>query len=195
MIFMPENVNEPKSSGKGLDKELNDFFVDNTTDKGAQQKTVVSAKKVVKMPARQTRKKGIIRAPILTKGKRKEAVARASMTSGTGRIFVNGIRAEMLKPRELSELILEPVKLSKTARGIISGADVKIEVYGGGVSGQAQACRNALAKVIVAASNNEELKKVYMSYDRNILVDDHRRIEPKKFLGTKARARFQTSYR
>lgn len=131
----------------------------------------------------------------MQKGKRKEAIARARLVSGAGEVVVNGINATILKPREISELILEPIRISKTARNLMSGSKIIVDVHGGGISGQAQAARNAVAKVIVASSGDESLRKMYMDYDRSMLVDDVRRVEPKKFLGTKARARFQTSYR
>jgi small subunit ribosomal protein S9 len=70
-----------------------------------------------------------------------------------------------------------------------------IYVNGGGSSGQAQAARSALAKVIAKASGTDAVKKLYMEYDRTMLVDDVRQVEPKKFKGPKARARFQKSYR
>ena len=77
----------------------------------------------------------------------------------------------------------------------MGSSKISVQVNGGGISGRAQAARSAIAKTLVGASESETLKRQYMSYDRNLLVDDHRRVEPKKFLGPKARARKQTSYR
>ena len=73
--------------------------------------------------------------------------------------------------------------------------DIKVNVQGGGASAQAQAVRSAIAKSIIEFSGMESLKKDYMHYDRFMVVDDSRRVEPKKFKGPKARARFQKSYR
>ncbi len=73
--------------------------------------------------------------------------------------------------------------------------DIKVNVYGGGSSAQAQAVRSAIAKSIVAFSGSDAIKKEYLNYDRFMVVDDARRVEPKKFKGPKARARFQKSYR
>ena len=61
--------------------------------------------------------------------------------------------------------------------------------------GQAQAARSAIAKGIVKFTGDEGLKNLYLMEDRYLLVDDARRVEPKKFKGPKARARFQKSYR
>ena len=66
---------------------------------------------------------------------------------------------------------------------------------GGGTSGQAQAARSALAKVIAKADQGDAVRKAYIDYDRTLMVDDVRQVEPKKYKGPKARARFQKSYR
>lgn len=132
---------------------------------------------------------------IITKSKRKEAVARARLTKGNGKIKINGVDVNLIKPKELRELILEPVNFSNITKEIAESSDIIVNVKGGGASGQAQAARNAIAKAIAAASSSEIVRKAYMRYDRALLIDDARRVEPKKFLGPKARARFQTSYR
>lgn len=173
---------------KELDKELS-ALMDTMPQKQASQK------KAPKRTARQRKSAKQESRPMLSKAKRKEAVARASMIKGNGRIRINGIDVNLIKPLEIRELILEPVRLSKTAKEIAENSDIDIEIDGGGISGRAQAARNALAKVIANSPGGEGLRKEYMGYDRNMLIDDHRRVEPKKFKGPKARARFQTSYR
>lgn len=132
---------------------------------------------------------------IFVKSKRKNAVARARLTKGNGTIKINGKDVNLIKPVELRELILEPVNFSNITKEIAGSSDIIINVKGGGVSGQAQAARNAIAKAIAEAANSEIVRKAYMRYDRSLLVDDVRQVEPKKFLGPKARAKFQTSYR
>jgi small subunit ribosomal protein S9 len=92
-------------------------------------------------------------------------------------------------------MILEPVNISSITKEIASKSDISINVNGGGSSGQAQAARSALAKVITKAASSDVVRKMYMDYDRNLLVDDVRQVEPKKYKGPKARARFQKSYR
>ena len=129
------------------------------------------------------------------KSKRKAAVARASASTGKGIIRVNGFDIGTIQPLEYREMMMEPVNFSATSRGIASKMDIKVDVYGGGSSSQAQAVRGAIAKSIIAFSGSESLKKDYMHYDRFMVVDDSRRVEPKKFKGPKARARFQKSYR
>ncbi|MGI0141254.1 MAG: 30S ribosomal protein S9 [Candidatus Micrarchaeales archaeon] len=132
---------------------------------------------------------------VLVKARRKMAIARARLTKGAGRVTINNIGIGLFKPKEVRELILEPINFSPLTREIANNSDIKINVYGGGLSGQAQACRTAIAKAMVAASPSDAIKSAYMKYDRTLLVDDVRQVEPKKFLGTKARARFQKSYR
>jgi small subunit ribosomal protein S9 len=129
------------------------------------------------------------------KSKRKQAIARASSSTGRGIITVNGHQIGTIEPAELRELMMEPVNFSDTTRGIASKMDIKVNVYGGGSSGQAQAVRTAIAKSIIEFSGADSIKRDYMHYDRFMVVDDSRRVEPKKFKGPKARARFQKSYR
>jgi small subunit ribosomal protein S9 len=144
-----------------------------------------------------TKKKGAIRKGkgAFVKSKRKAAVARASSSTGKGIIRVNGFEISTIMPLEYREMMMEPVNFSDTTRGIAAKMDIKVSVYGGGSSAQAQAVRSAIAKSIVEFSGADTLKKEYMHYDRFMIVDDSRRVEPKKFKGPKARARFQKSYR
>ena len=73
--------------------------------------------------------------------------------------------------------------------------DVSIDVKGGGEKGQVDAARVALARGIVEFSKSKELSKAYLAYDRNLLIADIRRKEPRKPGDSKARAKRQTSYR
>ncbi|MDE1768254.1 MAG: 30S ribosomal protein S9 [Candidatus Micrarchaeota archaeon] len=176
------------ANGKGienLDKELETLYQPKAAQKAALKKAAPKAKK----------KAAATKKPILSKGKRKKSVARAALLPGSGRITLNGVDMALVKPKEVRELILESIRISKAAKDIASASDIKINVYGGGFSGQAQAARTALAKAIVEASGSDSLRLMYMSYDRSLLKDDYRRVEPKKFLGPKARGRFQKSYR
>ncbi len=178
-------ANESKGI-ENLDKELETLYQPKQGQKAAAKKTATRAKKTPSAAKK---------APVLSKGKRKRAVARASLIPGHGTIRFNGVAIDLVKPKEIREFILEPVRISKAARDIVHNSDIKISVYGGGTSGQAQAARTALAKVITEASGLDSLRSLYMEYDRTLLIDDYRRVEPKKFLGPKARAKFQTSYR
>jgi small subunit ribosomal protein S9 len=183
-------ANDAKTAGTGnLDKELE--AISQVQPKAVQQRRATA--RAAGPRARAPSKAGVKKKVVIAKGKRKRAVARATLTQGNGRIIINGVDIRNVKPDVLRELILEPVMIMNQAKAIADASDIYVNIYGGGVSGQAQAARSAIAKVLSA--NDDSLKRAYMSYDRTLIVDDSRRIEPKKFLGRKARARFQKSYR
>ena len=74
--------------------------------------------------------------------------------------------------------------------------DISVKANGGGSSGQAQASRTAVARALLEAhGGNDAIRQQMLSFDRSLLVEDPRRVEPKKFKGPKARARFTKSYR
>jgi small subunit ribosomal protein S9 len=132
---------------------------------------------------------------VFVKSKRKNAVARASSKGGSGRIRVNSFDINTYEPIELRRVMLEPIRVSGTTQDIAKRINIDISVHGGGQSSQAQAVRGAIAKSIEKNSGSDSVKMEYMKYDRFMLIDDSRRVEPKKFKGPKARARFQKSYR
>ncbi|MEM3839496.1 MAG: 30S ribosomal protein S9 [Candidatus Micrarchaeaceae archaeon] len=182
------NGSKESKGTSSLDRELE--AISQAQPKAVQQKRAAPKAQGGKAKgARPSAKRKIA----FAKGKRKEAVARARLTQGLGRILINGVDVRNIRPETLRDLILEPVKISNQAKAIAEASDIYVNIRGGGVSGQAQAARSAIAKVLSAS--DESLKKLYMAYDRTLLVDDSRRVEPKKFLGRKARARFQKSYR
>ncbi len=148
-----------------------------------------------KKPAKQRRRVPPKQKVIITKGKRKRAIARVRLMKGNGRMTINNIDINTFKPREIRELIMESVNFSPLTKEIFESSDIKVNVSGGGASGQAQAARVAIAKAIAEASSTDVVEKAFMKYDRMLLVDDVRRVEPKKYKGPKARARFQKSYR
>ncbi|HVL49467.1 MAG TPA: 30S ribosomal protein S9 [Candidatus Thermoplasmatota archaeon] len=129
---------------------------------------------------------------INTSGKRKTAVARAVVTKGEGRVRVNDTPIEIYSP-ELARLkIQEAIYIAGDKAGKV---DVNVNVRGGGIMGQAEAARTAIARGIVEFFGDEELKDIYVSYDRTLLVNDARRKEAKHQLGKGARKRKQKSYR
>ena len=121
---------------------------------------------------------------IHTRGKRKTAIARATFRSGKGRVRVNNKPVEFYQP-ELARLkIQEPLELAGKHSNRV---DINITVQGGGVMGQAEASRTAIARGIIEWSGDEELQKLFQSYDRALLVNDTRRKEPKHPMGRGAR--------
>jgi small subunit ribosomal protein S9 len=125
-------------------------------------------------------------------GKHKTAIARATITKGTGRTRINK------KPVEIYEPSFAKLKISESlmlAGDILSDIDIDVKVSGGGIIGQANAVRTAISRGIVEWTNDTDLRDRYMAYDRNLLVNDSRQKETKKFGGPGARARYQKSYR
>ena len=129
---------------------------------------------------------------IHTSGKRKTAIARATFKSGKGRIRLNNKPIEFYQP-ELARLkIQEP--LEPTGKKI-NRIDINVNVNGGGVMGQAEAARTAIARGLIEWFNDDELQKLFQNYDRALLVNDTRRKEPKHPMGRGARKKRQKSYR
>ncbi len=125
-------------------------------------------------------------------GKRKTAIAKAIVKAGKGRVWVNDYTLDNITPEIARLKIQEPLLIAgDRARGI----DVKVTVAGGGVMGQAEAARIAMARAIVSWTKSSELRKQFLAFDRVMLAGDQRMTEPKKFGGPGARVRKQKSYR
>jgi archaeal ribosomal protein S9P len=128
-----------------------------------------------------------------TSGKKKTAIARATVRDGTGKIRINAQPVELVEP-ELSRLkMLEPFRV--VDRNVRDDVDIDISVEGGGTVGQADAVRTAVARGLVEHSNDAELRDAYREFDRSLLVNDVRQRESKRWGGPGARARYQKSYR
>lgn len=127
-----------------------------------------------------------------TSGKRKMAVARASVRDGTGKVRVNRVPVDIMTP-ELARLkAMEPLMLVPERAAKV---DIDVSVRGGGVMGQAEAVRTAIAKGLVEFFKDEEMERSFKLLDRTLVVSDPRRKLPKKPLGRGARKKRQKSYR
>jgi small subunit ribosomal protein S9 len=129
---------------------------------------------------------------INTSGKRKTSIARATVTKGLGRIWINKIPLELHEPELAKFKIMEPVNI---AGAKMEKLDIDVNVQGGGIMGQAYASRTAIAKGIVQYLEDEDLESIFRQYDRSLMVSDARRKMPKTPLGRGARKRRQKSYR
>ncbi|MFT4890681.1 MAG: small subunit ribosomal protein S9 [Halobacteriales archaeon] len=127
-----------------------------------------------------------------TSGKKKTAVARATVREGEGRVRINSQPVELVEPEMARLKMLEPFRIAGEQRDDV---DVHVTVEGGGVMGQADAVRTAIARGIVEFTGDAQLRDAYMEFDRSLLVNDVRQSEPKKWGGPGARARYQKSYR
>jgi len=121
-------------------------------------------------------------------GRRKTAVARIYLTEGSGKITVNKKEFEVYFPTAtLQYKVRQPLSMTNT----VESYDIKVNVYGGGITGQAEAVRMAIARAMceVDAENRLILKP------EGLLTRDPRMVERKKFGQKKARKRFQFSKR
>ena len=128
---------------------------------------------------------------ILESGKRKSAVARATLKAGKGIVVVNGKLIDICEPRMARLRMMEPLILAGSKA---QSVDISVKAAGGGVTGQADAVRLAIAKAL--AEHDNTLRQVFLDYDRQLLVADVRRRETRKpNMNGKARAKRQKSYR
>ena len=129
---------------------------------------------------------------VVASGKRKSAVARASVRKGKGLVRINSVPVEIYEPSLARTKIMEPLTLAGDRS---TKVDIDVNVEGGGIMGQATASRTAIAKGLVQFLEDKDLETVFMRYDRSLLVSDPRRKLPKKPLGRGARKKRQKSYR
>lgn len=121
-------------------------------------------------------------------GRRKTSVARVIMKPGSGQIEVNKKPIEQYFPRETLQMIVrQPLELV----GMHNKFDIKINVSGGGLSGQAGAVRHAISRALLLVDSDlrPKLKK------EGLLTRDPRMKERKKYGLAGARKRFQYSKR
>jgi small subunit ribosomal protein S9 len=127
-----------------------------------------------------------------TSGKRKTAVARASVSSGKGRVRINKVPIEIYTPELARAKMMEPLTIAEDR---VNKVDIYVTVKGGGIMGQAEASRIAIARGLVKFFDDDILKETFKKYDRSLLVNDPRRKETKHPLGRGARKKRQKSYR
>jgi small subunit ribosomal protein S9 len=130
---------------------------------------------------------------LTTSGKRKTATARATVRKGTGIIRVNKTPVDIIQPELVRLKISEPLLIAGPE--VSKSLNIDVDVRGGGMMGQAEAARCAIARGIVNWTNDVALRDAYLAHDRNLLVNDVRVKESKKYGGSGARAKFQKSYR
>jgi small subunit ribosomal protein S9 len=121
-------------------------------------------------------------------GRRKTAVARIYLSDGTGKVTINGKDYKEFFPTgTLQYKINQPFELTNT----VGSFDVMVNVFGGGITGQAEAIRLGISRALVAF--NEENKPLLKA--EGLMTRDPRMVERKKFGQKKARKKFQFSKR
>ena len=121
-------------------------------------------------------------------GRRKSAVARIFVTEGTGKITINKKDLQDYFPSSILQYV---VKQPLTTLNVAEKYDIKVNLDGGGFTGQSQALRLAIARALVKI--NADDKKALRS--EGFLTRDAREVERKKPGQPKARRRFQFSKR
>lgn len=124
-------------------------------------------------------------------GKRKTAIARATLTKGGGNVKINRTNIDVYEPKVYRLKIREPLILASNVSGEV---DIDVSVTGGGPMAQAEAARLAIGRAL--AEYAPKLKNTYLEYDRQLLVGDVRYKEthkPNKH--GSARSKKQKSYR
>jgi len=125
---------------------------------------------------------------INTSGRRKNAIARVYMTQGTGKVTINKRDlTEYFPLPTLQYKVKQPFMITET----LDQFDIKANLDGGGISGQAEALRLAISKALIEL--NEELKPSLKA--EGLTTRDPRMVERKKFGQKKARKKFQFSKR
>ena len=123
-----------------------------------------------------TKKKNVVR--YIGTGRRKSSVARVYITPGTGEYSVNGKTLDDYLPLETLRMVVRsPFEITETTGQF----DVKINVYGGGYSGQAGAMRHGISRALLLASEDYRPKLKAVGF----LTRDPRAKERKKY-GLKA---------
>ncbi|MBT3442753.1 MAG: 30S ribosomal protein S9 [Flavobacteriaceae bacterium] len=121
-------------------------------------------------------------------GRRKTSVARVYLSKGKGVYSINGKSLEEYFPTALLQYkINQPFTLTET----LSSYNVKVNVYGGGINGQAESIRLAISRALCEI--NEEYRPVLKK--EGLMTRDPRMVERKKFGQKKARKKFQFSKR
>ena len=121
-------------------------------------------------------------------GRRKTAVARVYLSDGTGNITVNKKDyKDYFTTSHLQYKVLQALNLTDNA----SAFDIKVNVYGGGITGQAEAIRLGISRALVFLNAENRL----ILKPEGLLTRDPRMVERKKFGQKKARKKFQFSKR
>ncbi|MFI3271167.1 MAG: 30S ribosomal protein S9 [Pseudomonadota bacterium] len=121
-------------------------------------------------------------------GRRKTATARTRLYAGTGNIEINGRSYEEFFPRKTLQMIIrQPLVLTKN----LDKFDIKVNVAGGGISGQAEAVRHGITRALLEI--DPELRPALKR--AGFITRDARKKERKKYGLRAARARYQYSKR
>ncbi len=112
-------------------------------------------------------------------GKRKTAIARATVKEGNGRVTINSVPLEVYSP-EVAKLKIKETIMLATDHVNMEKTDITVNVKGGGVMGQADAVSTSIARGLAEYAENDELLNKYLTHNRTLIAGDHRQTEPHK---------------
>ncbi len=130
---------------------------------------------------------------VIAVGKRKTAIARAVIKPGIGIVRINGFALDAWGNELARYRVMEPLVLAGPE--YVKKVNIYVNVKGGGIMGQADAIRTAIAKGLVEYFQDEYLETLFELYDPWLLKSDPRRKEQRKSPTSKARKHYQTAYR
>jgi small subunit ribosomal protein S9 len=112
-------------------------------------------------------------------GKRKESIARATLTEGVGTVRINSVPLQVYTPVSARLKIEQAIMV---AAGVLDPAtlNISVKVNGGGVMGQAEAISCAIARGLVKWAGSDQLLSRYLEYDRTLIAGDSRQTEVHK---------------
>ena len=186
-----EVVEKPKRT-RAKKAETAEVVAEATEKKPAKRTTkkATSEETAEKKPAKRTTKKATkaVAQEFLGTGKRKTSVARVRLTVGTGNITVNG---KDVKDYFILESLVGVAKQALVLTELENSVDIRANIYGGGIAGQAGALRHGITKALIEFKPElrAELKKA------GFVTRDARKKERKKYGLKKARKAPQFSKR
>jgi len=116
---------------------------------------------------------------VISTGKRKEAIARATISPGKGVFRINSHLLDNHGPRWAREKVRQVIVLADGLADM-GAIDIEIVTSGGGVMGQADAIACAIARGLVEYTKSDQLHDLFVKYDRTLIAGDHRQTEVHK---------------
>ena len=117
--------------------------------------------------------------PVHCSGKRKTAIARATLKKGSGIVRINSIPLNEYSPISARRKVEEALMVASDYVDL-NNMDISVNVKGGGVMGQADAIASSLARGLVKYTSNDDLLERYTTYDRTLIAGDYRQTEAHK---------------
>jgi small subunit ribosomal protein S9 len=112
-------------------------------------------------------------------GKRKESIARTTITEGKGMVRVNSIPLDVYSTKAARLKIKEAIMVSSEFIDH-SKLDIDIRIRGGGVMGQADAGACSVSRALIKWADNDQVLNKYLEYDRTLIAGDARQTEVHK---------------